>query len=105
MTPTQLALVTGASSGIGFELAKQFAEHGYDLVVAAEDEAINDVPDGLSRSGAAVEVIRPIVRRGAPRRITRHRNHCHGADARAGGYEFLRPHQNDRIPHGPDAQG
>ena len=35
-----LALVTGASSGIGFELAKQFADHGYDLVVAAEDEEL-----------------------------------------------------------------
>ena len=32
-----LALVTGASSGIGLELAKQFAEHGFDLIVAAED--------------------------------------------------------------------
>src|ERR671939_432014 len=27
-----LAVVTGASSGIGFELAKQFAEHGFDLL-------------------------------------------------------------------------
>src|SRR5688572_4725456 len=33
-----LAVVTGASSGIGLELAKQFAENGFDLVVAAEDE-------------------------------------------------------------------
>jgi short-subunit dehydrogenase len=32
-----LALVTGASSGIGFELAKQFAENDFDLIVAAED--------------------------------------------------------------------
>jgi uncharacterized protein len=35
-----LALVTGASSGIGFELAKQFAEHDFDLIVAAEDEQL-----------------------------------------------------------------
>lgn len=32
-----LAVVTGASSGIGFELARQFAEHNDHLVVAAED--------------------------------------------------------------------
>lgn len=36
----QLAVVTGASSGIGYELAKQFAGHGFDLVVAAEDPGI-----------------------------------------------------------------
>jgi uncharacterized protein len=35
-----LAVVTGASSGIGYELAKQFATNGFDLIVAAEDEAI-----------------------------------------------------------------
>lgn len=38
--PRPLAAVTGASSGIGYELAKQFAANGFDLVVAAEDEAI-----------------------------------------------------------------
>src|SRR3954462_7041134 len=35
-----LALVTGASSGIGLELAKQFAEHDFDLILAAEDEEL-----------------------------------------------------------------
>ena len=34
-------VVTGASSGIGRELAKQFASHGFDLLVTAEDEAIH----------------------------------------------------------------
>ena len=43
-----LAIVTGASSGIGFELARQFAEHGYDLIVAAEDATIHDVPARLA---------------------------------------------------------
>jgi short-subunit dehydrogenase len=62
MTQPQLALVTGASSGIGFELAKQFAEHGYDLVVAAEDDAIHDVPGKLSQYGAAVQPVQVDLR-------------------------------------------
>jgi NAD(P)-dependent dehydrogenase (short-subunit alcohol dehydrogenase family) len=36
--PRPLALVTSASSGSGFEPARQFALHGYDLVANAEDE-------------------------------------------------------------------
>ena len=35
-----LALVTGASSGIGYELARQFAQHGFDVVVTAEDDEL-----------------------------------------------------------------
>ncbi len=33
-----LAVVAGASSGIGLELAKVLATEGYDLTVYAEDE-------------------------------------------------------------------
>lgn len=62
MTQAQLALVTGASSGIGLELAKQFAQHGYDLVVAAEEDAIRDVPDKLSRWDSAVQPIQVDLR-------------------------------------------
>jgi short-subunit dehydrogenase len=50
-----LAVVTGASSGIGFELAKQFASNGFDLIVAAEDDAIETAANELSASGASVE--------------------------------------------------
>jgi uncharacterized protein len=49
-----LALVTGASSGIGRELAKQFAEHGFDLVVAAEDVELDDAVEELRGMGATV---------------------------------------------------
>jgi short-subunit dehydrogenase len=49
-----LALVTGASSGIGRELAKQFAEHGFDLIVAAEDVELDDAVEELRDLGATV---------------------------------------------------
>jgi len=54
----QRALVTGASSGIGLELARQFAEHDFDLVVAAEDQAIAGVAEELRATGVAVEPVR-----------------------------------------------
>lgn len=38
--PRPLAAVTGASSGIGLELARQFAANGFDVIAAAEDDAI-----------------------------------------------------------------
>ncbi|MCG5451417.1 SDR family NAD(P)-dependent oxidoreductase [Micromonospora hortensis] len=53
-TPTSdrpLALVTGASSGIGYELAAQFVEHGFDLVIAAEDDGIEAAAQKLRRDG------------------------------------------------------
>ena len=52
--PRPLALVTGASSGIGRELAKQFAENGFDLVVAAEDVELDDAVEELRAFGGAV---------------------------------------------------
>jgi len=53
----ELALVTGASSGIGLELARQFAEHGYDVVVVAEDDRIEAVPDELAATGSTVRPV------------------------------------------------
>ncbi|HEX4668536.1 MAG TPA: SDR family NAD(P)-dependent oxidoreductase [Solirubrobacterales bacterium] len=53
-----LAVVTGASSGIGFELAKIFGENGYDLLIAAEDGELSDAQQALKASGASVEAHR-----------------------------------------------
>jgi short-subunit dehydrogenase len=52
-----LAVVTGASSGIGYELAKQFAENGFDLVVCAEDDAIVSAARELEQMGASAEAV------------------------------------------------
>ena len=52
-TPRPLALVTGASSGIGLELAKQFASHGHDVVVVAEDAELDRAVADLALHGDA----------------------------------------------------
>src|SRR3954452_10851499 len=52
-----LAVVTGASSGIGFELARQFAENGFDLLIVAEDAELTTAADELRELGARVEAL------------------------------------------------
>jgi uncharacterized protein len=53
-----LALVTGASSGIGLGLARQFVEHGFDVVVAAEDAELDQAAAELRGSGREVTAVR-----------------------------------------------
>jgi short-subunit dehydrogenase len=57
-TSKPLAVVTGASSGIGFALAKQFAEHDFDLVIAAENAELSSAADQLRDMGARVDSVR-----------------------------------------------
>jgi short-subunit dehydrogenase len=52
-----LAVVTGASSGIGYELAKQFASNGFDLIVCAEDSAIVTAAGELEGLGCSAEAV------------------------------------------------
>ena len=68
-SPRQLAVVTGASSGIGLELAKQFAEHDFDLVIAAEDAGLESAADTLRALGCEVETVQAdlATRRGVDR--------------------------------------
>jgi short-subunit dehydrogenase len=54
MDARKLALVTGASTGIGCELAGVFARNGYDVVIAAEDDDVYAAADKLSGRGATV---------------------------------------------------
>jgi uncharacterized protein len=59
----RLALVTGASSGIGFELATLFAEDGYDLVVAADEDGIDASADKLRSAGVDVQAVQVDLRK------------------------------------------
>jgi uncharacterized protein len=53
-----LAVVTGASTGIGYELAKCCAEDGYDLVICADEAEIEDAAADLRQAGVSVESVR-----------------------------------------------
>lgn len=53
----QLAVVTGASSGIGLELAKIAAEQGYNLVIAADEGDIDVAAELLRSSGVSVDAM------------------------------------------------
>ena len=57
MSTRPFAVVTGGSSGIGLELARQFATNGYDLLIAAEDRThLEDAAQDLRSGGATVDI-------------------------------------------------
>ena len=48
---SQTALITGASGGIGVDLAECFAKDGYDIIVTARSEdALKAVAERLAKS-------------------------------------------------------
>ncbi len=53
----KLALVTGASTGIGFELAHIAAKEGYDLLVVADEPLIDAASADLKAHGTEVAAI------------------------------------------------
>lgn len=53
----KLAVVTGASTGLGYQFARLAAQDGHDLIVVADEETIHDAADKLRRLGADVEAM------------------------------------------------
>src|SRR5690349_346089 len=53
----QLALVTGASTGIGLELARCCAAAGFDLLIASDDGKIEEAADELRQCGVTVDAV------------------------------------------------
>jgi short-subunit dehydrogenase len=51
------AVVTGASTGIGLELAKQFAKNGYDLLIVADEPAITEAAEMVRKPGIDVQTL------------------------------------------------
>lgn len=53
----QLAVVTGASSGIGLELARLCAEQHFDLIIAADEPLIDNAARELSETGVSCTAV------------------------------------------------
>jgi short-subunit dehydrogenase len=56
-TGRSLAVVTGASTGIGYELAKQCVENDFDLVIGADQAKIEEAASDFRAMGASVTAI------------------------------------------------
>jgi short-subunit dehydrogenase len=54
MPDRSLAVVTGASTGIGYELAKCCAQNGFDLLIAADEDKLAQAAENLRAFGTAV---------------------------------------------------
>ena len=60
----QVVVITGASRGIGEGIALRFAEEGADLVVASNEERVNDVAEKIRALGRkALPVVMDVTKR------------------------------------------
>jgi uncharacterized protein len=53
----QFAVVTGASSGIGYELARVFGQNGFDLLITSDSEKIESAAQELRQLGFHVDTV------------------------------------------------
>jgi short-subunit dehydrogenase len=53
-THRKFAVITGASSGIGYQLARECLEHGFDIMICAEDNGIQSAASTLAADGGRV---------------------------------------------------
>lgn len=56
-SPRPLAIVTGASSGIGYHLAELCAKKGFDLLIAADEREIVQAGDHFATHGVSVDAV------------------------------------------------
>ena len=54
----EFAVITGASSGIGLELAKQFGRHGFELLIVSSTDDIFEAQELLEEEGIVVEAMK-----------------------------------------------
>ncbi len=67
MGAKQTALITGGSSGIGYELAKLFAKNGYDLVLVARSEKqLTEAANSLKNQAKVVTIVQDLSVPGSP---------------------------------------
>ena len=60
------ALVTGASSGIGFQYARVMARRGYNVIIVSNEEAVNVKAEELKSEFTGVEVVAMVCDLGKP---------------------------------------
>jgi uncharacterized protein len=103
-TIRQLAVVTGGSSGIGLELARQCLENGFDVVIAADRPMEQSVAELKATGGGTIEAVEcDLATRGGVERLVEalRGREVHALLANAGhglGHGFL-DQQFDEVTH------